>query len=44
MMSGLAAEILVKEQDEEIDKSLVVSDVWKDQAVLHKLQQGIFPL
>jgi hypothetical protein len=42
MMSGLAAEILVEQQDEEVDKSLVVSDVWEDQAVLHKLQQGIF--
>ena len=44
MMSGLAAEILVEQPDEEIDKSVVVSDVWEDQAVLHKLQQGIFPL
>jgi hypothetical protein len=44
MMSGLAAEILVEEQDEEIDKSFIDSDVWEDQAVLHKLQQGIFPL
>ena len=44
MMSGLAVEILVEQPHEEIDKSLVVSDVWEDQAVLHKLQQGIFPL
>jgi hypothetical protein len=43
-MSGLATEILVEEQDEEFDKFLVVSDVWEDQTVLHKLQQGIFPL
>ena len=44
MMSGLAAEILVEQQDEEIHKFLVLSDMWKDYAVLHKLQQGIFPL
>jgi hypothetical protein len=44
MMSRLAAEILVEQQDEEVDKSLDVTDVWEDQAVLHKLQQGIFPL
>jgi hypothetical protein len=44
MMSGLAVEILVEQQDEEVDKSLIISNVWEDQAVLHKLQQGIFPL
>ena len=44
MMSGLAAEILVEQQDEEIHKFLVISDIWEDEAVLHKLQQGIFPL
>ena len=44
MMSGLAAEILVEQQDEEIHKFLVLSDMWKDYAVLHKLQQGVFPL
>jgi hypothetical protein len=44
MISGLATEILVGQQDEEVDKSLVVSDVWEDHAILYKLQQGIFPL
>jgi hypothetical protein len=44
MMLGLAAEIFVEQQDEEVDKSLVVSDVWEDQTVLHKLQQRIFLL
>jgi hypothetical protein len=43
-MSGLVAEMLVEEQDEEIDKSLVVNDVWEDQTILYKLQQGIFPV
>jgi hypothetical protein len=44
IMSGLAAEVLVEHQDEESDKSLIVSDVWEDLVVLHKLQQGTFPL
>ena len=29
--------------DEEPDKAQVVSDVWEDVPVLHKLQHGIFP-
>ena len=30
MTSGLAVEILMEQQDEEIDKFLVVNDVWED--------------
>lgn len=44
LMSGSASEVPDQGSDEELDRAQVVGDVWKDLAVLHKLQQGTFPL
>jgi len=44
LMSGSTSQVLDQGLDEELDRTQVVGDVWEDLAVLHKLQQGSFPL
>ena len=42
-MSGSASTLSDLATDEEPDKAQVVSDVWEDIPVLHKLQHGMLP-
>ena len=42
-MSGSTFVLPEQGSFEELDRAQVVSDVWEDLAVLHKLQQGTFP-
>jgi len=44
LMSTYNSMVPVEDQNEEFNKSLIVSDVWKYLAVLHKLEQGTFLL
>ena len=43
LMSGSTSTLPDQAIDEEPDKTQVVSDVWEDIPVLHKLQQGTLP-
>ena len=44
LFSGASVEIPIQGSDDETDRPQAIADIWEDLPVLHKLQQGTFPL
>ena len=44
LFSSAAVEVPIHGSDNEIDRPQAIADIWEDLPVLHKFQQGTFPL